>query len=101
MITATPAGRQLSRTNQPAQAPLPRLKEEPRTEMNYLYQALDSLRAVLPAEIWDHDWREHHARLAHPEGGAFTPAEWTDALHAVAPADRATIDALLRRGFDS
>lgn len=66
-----------------------------------LHQALEALRAVLPAQIWDHDWREHHARLAHLKDSAFTPAEWTDALHAVSPADRATIDALLRRGFDS
>ena len=67
----------------------------------YLHQALDALRAVLPAGTWDHDWREHHARLAHLKDSAFTPAEWTDALHAVSGADRAVIDALLRRGFDS
>jgi hypothetical protein len=67
----------------------------------YLHQALDALRAVLPAGTWDHDWREHHARLAHLKDSAFTPAEWTDALHAVSGADRSVIDALLRRGFDS
>jgi len=67
----------------------------------YLHQALDALRAVLPAGIWNHDWREHHARLAHLKDSAFTPAEWADALHAVSSADRAVIDALLRRGFDS
>jgi hypothetical protein len=67
----------------------------------YLHQALDALRAVLPAKIWDHDWREHHARLAHLKSSVFTPAEWTDALHAASSADRAIIDALLRRGFDS
>lgn len=67
----------------------------------YLHQALDALRAILPAGTWDHDWREHHGRLAHLKDSAFTPAEWTDALHAVSGADRAVIDALLRRGFDS
>jgi len=67
----------------------------------YLHQALDALRAVLPARTWDHDWREHHGRLAHLKDSAFTPAEWTDALHAVSGADRAVIEALLRRGFDS
>ena len=67
----------------------------------YLHQALDALRAVLPAGTWDHDWREHHARLAHLKDSAFTPAEWTDALQAVSGADRAVIDALLHRGFDS
>ena len=67
----------------------------------YLHQALDALRAVLPAGTWDHDWREHHARLAHLKDSAFTPAEWTDALHAVSGADRAVIDALLSRGLDS
>lgn len=67
----------------------------------YLHHALEALRAVLPAGIWDHDWREHHARLAHLKDSAFTPAEWTDALHGASLADRATIDALLRRGFDS
>jgi len=66
-----------------------------------LHQALDALRAILPAGTWDHDWREHHGRLAHLKDSAFTPAEWTDALHAVSGADRAVIDALLRRGFDS
>lgn len=66
-----------------------------------LHQALDALRAVLPAGTWDHDWREHHARLAHLKDSAFTPTEWTDALQAVSPADRATIDALLRRGVDA
>ena len=66
-----------------------------------LHQALDALRAVLPAGTWDHDWREHYGRLAHLKDSAFTPAEWTDALHAVSGADRAVIDALLRRGFDS
>ena len=67
----------------------------------YLHQALDALRAVLPAGTWDHDWREHHGRLAHLKDSAFTPAEWSDALRAVSGADRAVIDALLRRGFDS
>ncbi len=67
----------------------------------YLHQALDALRAVLPAGTWDHDWREHHARLAHLKDSTFTPAEWTDALQAVSGADRAVIDALLHRGFDS
>lgn len=67
----------------------------------YLHQTLDALRAVLPAEVWDHDWREHHARLTHLKGSAFTPTEWTDALHAVSPTDRTTIDSLLRKGFDS
>ena len=67
----------------------------------YLHRALDMLRAVLPAGIWGHDWREHHDRLAHLKDSAFTPAEWTDALHAASPADRATIDALLRGGFDA
>lgn len=37
-------------------------------------------------------------RLAHLKDIAFTPAEWADALHAASPADRVTIDALLRRG---
>jgi hypothetical protein len=67
----------------------------------YLHQALDALRAILPAGTWDHDWREHHARLAHLKDSTFTPAEWTDALQAVSGADRAVIDALLHRGFDS
>jgi hypothetical protein len=66
-----------------------------------LHQALDALRAVLPAGTWDHDWREHHARLAHLKDSTFTPAEWTDALQAASGADRAVIDALLHRGFDS
>lgn len=67
----------------------------------YLHQALDGLRAVLTAAIWDHDWRDHHARLEHLKDSAFTPAEWTDALGAVSADERAIIDALLRRGFDS
>jgi hypothetical protein len=66
-----------------------------------LYLALDALRALLAAGIWDHGWRVHHVRLAHLKGSAVTPTEWTDALHAVAPADHAIIDALLRRGLDS
>jgi len=72
-----------------------------RSRLAYLHQALAALRAVLPAGTWDHNWREHHARLAHLKDSAFNPAEWTGALHAVSGADRAVIDALLRRGFGS
>jgi hypothetical protein len=67
----------------------------------YLHHALDGLRSVLAGAVWDHDWREHHTRLAHLKDSVFTTAEWDDALRAASTADRAAIDALLRRGFDS
>ncbi|RBO85343.1 hypothetical protein [Nocardia puris] len=67
----------------------------------YLHQALESLRTVLPARTWAHDWREHHSRLTQLKDSSFTAAEWADALTAVNSSDRATIELLLRKGFDS
>jgi hypothetical protein len=68
----------------------------------YLHRALDDLRGVVPAAVWDRDWREHHARLldlkTRPD---FTDAEWRDALDAVTAHDKATIDLLLRNGYDA
>jgi hypothetical protein len=68
----------------------------------YLMQALDELRGVVPAAVWEQDWREHHARLldlrSRPD---FTDAEWRDALAVVSAQDKDAIDQLLRRGFDS
>jgi len=66
----------------------------------YLHRALDQLRAALPAAVWDHDWREHFARLSALKDSAFTAAEWTDALASAAAEDRAVIEALLHREFD-
>jgi hypothetical protein len=63
-----------------------------------LHRALDELRGVLPAGLWDHDWREHHARLQHIRQEWFTAAEWSDALRAVTAADRQTISDLLGGG---
>lgn len=68
----------------------------------YLHQALGELRRVLPAQVWDHDWREHHARLgdlrSRPD---FTATEWTDALERIGREDKDMIDQLLTRGFDA
>jgi hypothetical protein len=66
----------------------------------YLHVVLEQLRGVVDAAIWDHDWREHYARLTDLRDAAFTPTEWADALTALSTADRAVIDDLLRRGFD-
>jgi hypothetical protein len=66
----------------------------------YLHVVLEQLRGVVDAAIWDHDWREHHARLTDLRDAAFTPTEWADALTALSTADRAVVDDLLRRGFD-
>ncbi|MCV7236407.1 hypothetical protein [Mycobacterium branderi] len=66
----------------------------------YLHRALDELRAALPAKVWDHDWREHFARLCTLKESVFTTAEWIDALTAAGAEDRAVIEALLHREFD-
>lgn len=67
----------------------------------YLHHGLDALRAVLPAPVFDHDWREHHTRLTHLRDNAFTAAEWADALRQASAPEKATIDALLRGRFDA
>ncbi len=64
-----------------------------------LHQALDELRGVLSAVLWDHDWREHYARLQHIRQEWFTAAEWSDALRAVTATDRQTISDLLHWGL--
>ncbi|MEV6825564.1 hypothetical protein [Amycolatopsis sp. NPDC051102] len=68
----------------------------------YLQHALDELRGVIGARIWDQEWRHHHARLAdlrtRPD---FTAAEWRDALAEVTEHDRTMIDHLLRNRFDA
>jgi len=60
---------------------------------------MDELRGVLTAVLWDHDWREHYARLQHIRQEWFTAAEWSDALRAVTATDRQTISDLLHRGL--
>lgn len=64
-----------------------------------LHRALDELRGVLPAGLWDHDWREHYARLQHIRQEWFTATEWSDALRAVTATDRQTISDLLHGGL--
>jgi hypothetical protein len=66
----------------------------------HLHRALDELRAAVPTAVWDHDWREHFARLSALKERAFTAAEWTDALTAASAQDRAVIGALLHREYD-
>jgi hypothetical protein len=66
----------------------------------YLHQSLAELRAALPAAIWDHDWREHFARLGTLKDSAFTGTEWSDALASVGAEDRVMIEALLHREYD-
>ncbi|TSE01602.1 hypothetical protein FOS14_03455 [Skermania sp. ID1734] len=66
----------------------------------YLHRAIDSLQDVLPAAVWDHDWREHHARLSALQEFSFTPTEWSDALGELDATDRTVIDALLRRELE-
>jgi hypothetical protein len=69
--------------------------------LGYLHQALEELRGVLPAEPWDHDWRDHYARLQHIRQEWFTATEWSDALTAVTDTDRRTINDLLHRRLDA
>jgi hypothetical protein len=67
----------------------------------YLHRALDQLRTALPTAVWDHDWREHFARLSTlKDDSVFTAAEWSDAVAAASAEDRAVIEALLHREFD-
>lgn len=66
-----------------------------------LHQVLDALRGVVPAAVWDHEWREHFERLADLKATGVTAGEWTDALSAVTAGDRSAIDQLLHRRFDT
>ncbi|WP_353366137.1 hypothetical protein [Mycobacterium sp.] len=66
----------------------------------YLHRSLAELRAALPAAVWDHDWREHFARLGALKDSAFTAAEWSDALASISTKDRAVIEALMHREYD-
>ncbi|WP_344454308.1 hypothetical protein [Actinocorallia aurantiaca] len=67
----------------------------------YLLHVLSGLASVLPAAIWDADWRAHYQRLLELRGRPeFTDIEWDDALAQCTARERETIDALLNRGFD-
>ncbi|WP_030775880.1 hypothetical protein [Streptomyces sp. NRRL F-2664] len=72
------------------------------SRLAYLHQVLNGLRSVLPEDVWEHDWREHFARLTDLRSlPDFTAIEWSDALAAVTEQDREAIDQLLRKGFDA
>ncbi|MFG3227605.1 hypothetical protein ACGF07_22875 [Kitasatospora sp. NPDC048194] len=69
--------------------------------LSYLLQMLEELKAVLAADVWDQDWREHFERLRDlRKAPDFTDTEWSDALNSVSAKDREVINQLLRKGFD-
>ncbi|MEU6972886.1 hypothetical protein AB0A71_35260 [Kitasatospora aureofaciens] len=68
----------------------------------HLLHMLEELKAVLAAEVWDQDWREHYERLRDlRKAPDFTDTEWSDALNSISAKDREVIDQLLRKGFDA
>lgn len=75
-----------------APAHLPRLA--------YLHHALDALRGVVSAPVWEHDWRAHFERLDDLRGH-FSDIEWSEAAAAAAADDRHLMDRLLNRGLDT
>jgi hypothetical protein len=67
----------------------------------YLRDALDELRAVVDAAVWDQDWREHFLRVSSLLDTHTTPAQRAAARAEAGEADRRLIDRLLRRGLDT
>ncbi|RKS70669.1 hypothetical protein BZB76_5144 [Actinomadura pelletieri DSM 43383] len=67
----------------------------------YLHQALEALRAIVQAPVWEQDWKIHYLRLSHLLNGHTTAAERAEATRRISEDDRLLIDRLLRRGYDA
>ncbi|RSN53993.1 hypothetical protein DMH12_17200 [Streptomyces sp. WAC 04229] len=65
----------------------------------YLQRAIDSLRPVLPAEVWEAEWRDPVLRLADLRARV-GESSWLRARAAVTADERAVIDALMKGHLD-
>jgi hypothetical protein len=67
----------------------------------YLQQALNELRAVVDARVWDQDWREHLLRVDSLLADHTTSAERAAQRELISDTDRMLVDRMLRRKLDA
>lgn len=67
----------------------------------YLQAAIDSLRSVVNAEVWDADWSAHHDRIGDLVRTHTRTDERPALLAALTPRDRLMIDRMLARRLDA